>query len=87
MRREDHRPVVGHFVELVDEDRAEIAQPLDHEAIMDDLVADIDRRAESLERELDDLDRAIDAGAETARRGDQDAKKGGGFGSAFGQAM
>jgi hypothetical protein len=41
---------------------------------MDDFVADIDGRAEPFERELDDLDGAVDAGAETARRGDQDAK-------------
>ena len=74
MRGEDHRPVVGNFIELVDEDRAEFAQAVDDEAVMDDLVPDIDGRAEPLERELDDLDRAVDPGAEAARRRDQDAK-------------
>ena len=39
---------------------------LDHMAIVDDLVADIDRRAEFLERPLDDVDRPHDAGAETS---------------------
>ena len=76
MRRKDDRPIVGNLVELVDEHRAEPAQAVDDEAVVDDLVAHIDRRAEPLERELDDLDRAVDAGAEAARRGDQDAKGG-----------
>ena len=68
----------GHLVELVDEHRAQVAQPVDDEAVVDDLVADIDRRAEPLERQLDDLDGAVDAGAEAARRRDQDAQGEGG---------
>ena len=79
MRREDHRPVVGHFVELVDEHRAQLPQPVDDEAVVDDFVADIDRRAEPLERELDDLDRPVDPGAEAARGGDQDSEGGARF--------
>ena len=71
MRGKDDGPVVGHLVELVDEHRAEIAQPVDDEAVMDDFMADIDRRSEPLERELDDLDRAVDSGAKAARCGDQ----------------
>ncbi len=42
--------------------------------VVDDLVADIDRRAEALDRALDDRHRAVDAGAEAARRGDEDAQ-------------
>src|SRR5438067_1414135 len=38
---------------------------------MDDLVADIDRRAVPLQRQLDDADRTVDAGAEAARGGDE----------------
>ena len=76
VRGKDDRAVVGDLVEFVDEYRAQLAQPVDDEAVMDDFVADIDRRAEPLERELDDLDRAVDAGAKAARRGDQDAKGG-----------
>ena len=53
----------------------ESAQPVDDEAIVDDLVADIDRRAVPLERQLDDLDRAVDAGAKPARRGDQHVQR------------
>ena len=68
---EDHRHAVGHLVELVDEDRALRLQPVDDELVVDDLVADIDRRAVALERQLDDPDGAVDPGAEAARRGDQ----------------
>ena len=77
MRGKHHRPAVGHLVQLLDEHRAHSAQPVDHEAVVDDLVPHIDRRAEPLDRQLDDLDRAIDAGAKAARRGDQDVKVGG----------
>jgi len=73
MRREDHWPVVGNLVELVDEYCPKSAQPIHHEAIMDDFVADIDGRSEALERQFDDLDRPIDTGAEAARRSNEDA--------------
>jgi hypothetical protein len=55
-------------VDLVDEDRAAIAQLLDDVLVVDDLLAHVDRRAVQLERALDGLDRAIDAGAVAARR-------------------
>ena len=57
---------------MVDEDRAEPFEPLDHVVVVDDLVADVDRRSVLLEQDLDDLDRAVDPGAERARRGEQD---------------
>ena len=76
MGRKHHRPVVGNLVELVDEDRAHLAQAVDDEAVMDDLVAHIDGRSEPLERELDDLDRPVDARAEAARRRDQHFQRG-----------
>ena len=65
---EHHRPVGGALVQLLDEHRAQRLQPLDHVAVVDDLVAHIDRRAVLLDRPLDDLDRPVDAGAEAARR-------------------
>ena len=74
MRRENHRPVVGNLVQLVDKDGAEALEPLDDKAVVDDLVPYIDRRPEPLERELDDLDRSVDPGAEAARGRDQHAK-------------
>ena len=40
-------------------------------AVVDDFVADKDRRAIALERQFDDGDGAIDPGAKAARRGDQ----------------
>ena len=67
MGREDHAGAVGRLVQLVDEDRAQLLQPLDDEAVVDDLVAHIDRRAIFLERQLDDADGPLDARAEAAR--------------------
>ena len=72
---EHHRPVVGHLVELVDEDRALGLEALDDIAVVHDLVADIDRPAVALDGALDDLDGAIDAGAEAARAGEQDLER------------
>jgi len=57
-----------------DEDRAHDLQPFDDEAIMDDLVANVDRRTEALQGKLDNLDGPIHAGAEAAGGRDQDAK-------------
>ena len=68
---EDHARAVGRFVELLDEDGAELLQPLDHGAVVDDLVAHIDRRAVFFDRELDDADGAVDARAKSPRRRQQ----------------
>jgi len=73
VRRENDWPIVRHLVELVDEDGAHGLQSFDHKAIMDDLVAHVDRRPKPLERQLDDLYCAVDAGAKSSRSGDQDA--------------
>ena len=54
---------------MVDEDGAEPLEPLDDVVVVDDLVADVDRRPVLLEQDLDDLDRAVDSGAERARGG------------------
>jgi hypothetical protein len=64
--RKDHRTVVGHFLKLVDEDRAHFFEALDDKAIVDDLMAHIDRRAEALQRELDDLNGTINPGTKAA---------------------
>jgi hypothetical protein len=61
-------------IQLRHEDRALGLQAVDDEAVVDDLVADVDGCAIALERELDDADGAVDAGAEAARRGDQQGK-------------
>ncbi len=69
--REDHGRAGGHLGELLDEDRAEVAQPLDHVAVVHHLVAHVDGRAEQLDGALDDVDGAVDAGAEAAWIGEQ----------------
>ena len=78
MGGEHHGPAVGHFVQFLDEDRAQPTQPVYDEAVVDDFVPDIDRRPEPLDRQFDDLDGAVDAGAESARRGDQQLEMGAG---------
>ena len=65
---EDDRAVVGAFVQLLDEDGAHGLQPLDHMAVVDDLVAHIDGGAVFLDGPLHDLDRPVHPGAEAARR-------------------
>src|SRR3546814_6463737 len=55
------------LVEFVDEYGALGGQAVDDEAIMDDLVPHIDRRAVLRQRPFDDLDGTIDAGTEAAR--------------------
>ena len=72
VRAEDHGGAVRHLVELLDEDRAQRPQPLDHEPVVHHLVTHVYRRAEERDRALDDVDRAVDAGAEAARIGQQD---------------
>ena len=72
VRAEHHRRIVGHLVELLDEDRALGLQPLDHEAVVDDFMAHIHWGAVLLERALDYLDRPVHACTEASRGGDQD---------------
>ena len=79
MRGKDHRLAAmlrRYLVQFLDEDRALGFEPLDHIAIVNDLVPDIDRRAIGLEGQDDDLDRAIDAGTEAARRAKTDSERG-----------
>jgi hypothetical protein len=71
VRREYDRPIIGNLVEFVYKHGTEVAQSVDDEFVVDDLMAHIDRRPEPLERELDDLDRAVDSGAKPPRGGDE----------------
>ena len=66
---EDHGGAVGHFVQLLDEHRANGAQAVDHIFVVHHLVAHVDRRAEQIDGALHDVDGTVDAGAETARIG------------------
>ena len=70
MGGKDHRTVVGAFRQFLDKDRALVAQPVDDEFIVHDLMAHIDWGAPFLEGHLNDLDRPVHARAESARRGE-----------------
>ena len=76
MGGEDRHRAGRDLVQLIDEHGAAGAQVLHHVAVVDDLVADVDRRAVLLQRPLDDLDRPLHAGAETAGLGQDDADHG-----------
>ena len=65
------RALGDRVVELLDEDRAALAQLLDHVLVVDDLLADVDRRAVQLERALDGLHGPVDARAVAAGRGEE----------------
>ena len=72
MRAEHDRAAGRNVVELVDEHRALRAQVVDDEFVVDDFVANVDRRAELRQRLLDDRDGAVDAGAKAAGIGEND---------------
>ena len=69
-------------LELVDEHRALGAQVFHHIAVVDDLMAHVDRRAMQFQRALDDVDGAIHPGTEAARLRQHDLGAGGGNGLA-----
>ena len=69
---EHHRGALGHVGLGLDEHRAALAQLLDHELVVDDLLADVHGRAVQLERALDRLHGPVDARAVTARRREQE---------------
>ena len=72
MRGEDHWPVRRAVVQLLDEYRPQRLQPLDHVAVVDNLVAHIDRRAPLSDRLLNDLNGPVHARAEPPRSGQED---------------
>ena len=80
MGGEDRDRALGdRVVELLDEDRAALAQLRDDVLVVDDLLAHVDGRAVQLERALDGLHGAVDAGAVAARRGEQQLLGSGGL--------
>ena len=60
--------IVGNLGQFLDENRALGLQAVDHIAVMDDLVADIDRGAIDRERPLDGIDGPHHPGTEAAGR-------------------
>ena len=69
---EDDDNVIGHLVEFFDKDRTACAQVFDHELVMDDFMAHINRRPEDFQGAVDDFDRPVHAGAEATGVGEFD---------------
>ena len=69
MGREDHGAIIGAFVQFFDKDGAFVAQAVNDEFVVHDLVADIDGRAPFFDRQFDDLDGAVHACAKPTRGG------------------
>src|SRR3569833_1376935 len=65
MGREDNRRARRHFLQLLDEYRAEAPQPVNDVGVVHNFVPDIDRTAEQLDRALDDINRPIDSRTES----------------------
>jgi hypothetical protein len=63
--------IIGDFVQFFDEDRPLFFQVFHDEAVMDNFMPHINRRAMALQRFLDNLDGAVHAGAKAARAGEQ----------------
>ena len=68
---EDHRAPGRHLGQFLDEHRALGAQVRDHELVVHDFVAHVDRAAVLGKRALDDFDGALHPGAKAARIGEQ----------------
>ena len=69
------RSPAGASASSLDEDDALRLERIDDVLVVDDLVPHVHRRAVDLERLLDHVDRAHDAGAEAARRAENDAER------------
>ena len=70
---EDDGGALGHLVELLDEDRTARLEVGDDVLVVDDLLADVDRRAVQVERLLHRDHRAVHAGAVAAGGGEPHA--------------
>ena len=71
----------GHLGKIVDENHPQPTEPVHHPFVVDDLVVDVDRRAETPDRQLQALDRHVDPGAEPAGAGKDHSHRGRGRGS------
>ena len=69
VRTKDHRGIVGHLLEFFDKYRTAVAQAIHHIAVMNHLVANINRRAEDIDGTVDNLDRSIDPSTKPPRIG------------------
>ena len=69
--RQHERRAGGHLVDVVDEDHALLAEPVDDELVVHDLVVAVHGRLERLDHPRQGLDRHLDARAEPAGLGEQ----------------
>ena len=72
MRAENDALAGRHLVEALDKNRAFAFQRLEHEAVVNDLMAHIERASVGAQRAADGLDGTIDAGAKAARLSQDD---------------
>jgi hypothetical protein len=80
---EDGVGAVRNLGQLLDEDRALGLQAVHHMAVVDDLMAYVDRGLVLLDGPLDDVDRPHHAGAEAARLGQDDPARRNGWRGSF----
>ena len=71
VRGEDDHRSLGNRLGLLHEDRAPVLKRPDDMSVMDDLLADVDGRAEALEGLLDGLHRPVDARAVATGLGEE----------------
>ena len=71
VRRQHERRAGRDLGDVVDEHHALLAEALDHEPVVDDLVVAVHGRLEGPHHPGERLDRHLDAGAEAARLGEQ----------------
>ena len=71
MGAEHYRRAIGHIVQFFDENRAFGFQPVHNKAVVDDFMADINRRAIPFERAFHDFNCTVDTRAKPAGRGYQ----------------
>jgi hypothetical protein len=67
MRAENHARTHGYFLQLLHENGAGFAQLVHYVTVMDDLLADINRRAIEIQRDPDYVNRPDDACAKASR--------------------
>jgi hypothetical protein len=71
-----HRLSFGDVVDAIDEDDATFAEALDHRAVVDDLVEDVEGRTEQLQGPFQAFDGHVDAGTEAPWIGQDDLHDG-----------
>jgi hypothetical protein len=67
MSGENDDAILGHLRLVLNEDRAAIGQIAHDVPVVDDLLTDVHRGAEVVERPLDGIDRPVYSGAVSAR--------------------